>query len=39
LGGLVVIVAPEHAPTGRLVEVIDQIRLGGIYDITFRTPR
>lgn len=35
----VVIVAHEHAPTGRLVEVIDQIHLGGIYDITFSTAR
>jgi biopolymer transport protein ExbD len=33
----VVIVADEHAPTGVLVAVADQVSLGGIGDITFST--
>ena len=33
----VVIVAHEHAPTGVLVSVADQVSLGGIHDITFST--
>lgn len=33
----VLIIAQEQAPTGILVEVVDQIHLGGIYDITFTT--
>ena len=33
----VVIVAHEHASTGVLVAVADQVYLGGIGDITFRT--
>jgi len=33
----VVVVAHEHAPTGVLVAVVDEIRLGGIMDITFTT--
>lgn len=33
----IVVVAHEHAPTGTLVAVVDQIHLGGIYDITFTT--
>jgi biopolymer transport protein ExbD len=33
----VVVVAHEQAPTGVLVAVVDQIRLGGIADITFTT--
>jgi biopolymer transport protein ExbD len=31
------IIANEDAPTGTLVEVVDQIHLGGIYNITFST--
>ena len=31
------ILANEQAPTGTLVEVIDQVHLGGIYNITFST--
>jgi biopolymer transport protein ExbD len=33
----VLILAQERAPTGTLVEVVDQIHLGGIYNITFST--
>jgi biopolymer transport protein ExbD len=33
----VLIIATEHAPTGTLVEVVDQVHLGGIYNITFST--
>ena len=33
----VVIVADEHAPTGVLVAVADQVSLGGVDDITFST--
>jgi biopolymer transport protein ExbD len=33
----VLIIAGEQAPTGTLVEVIDQVHLGGIYNITFST--
>lgn len=33
----VLIIAQEQAPTGVLVEVVDQVHLGGIYDITFTT--
>ncbi|HEX7081327.1 MAG TPA: biopolymer transporter ExbD [Gammaproteobacteria bacterium] len=33
----VLIIAQEGAPTGRLVEVVDQVHLGGIYNITFAT--
>ena len=33
----VLILAQERAPTGTLVEVVDQVRLGGIYNITFTT--
>jgi biopolymer transport protein ExbD len=36
-GSGVVIVAHEHAPTGVLVAVADQVYLGGIGDITFST--
>ena len=35
--GGVVIVAYEHAPTGVLVAVADQVSLGGIENITFAT--
>jgi hypothetical protein len=31
------ILAQERAPTGTLVEVVDQVRLGGINNITFST--
>jgi biopolymer transport protein ExbD len=31
------IVAAAAAPTGVLVEVADQVRLAGIYDVTFNT--
>jgi biopolymer transport protein ExbD len=33
----VLIIAQEKAPTGTLVEVVDQVHLGGIYNITFTT--
>jgi hypothetical protein len=33
----VLILANEKAPTGALVAVVDQVRLGGIDDITFST--
>jgi biopolymer transport protein ExbD len=33
----VLILAQERAPTGTLVEVVDQVRLGGINNITFST--
>ena len=33
----VLILAQETAPTGTLVEVVDQVRLGGIENITFST--
>ena len=33
----VLIIAQERAPTGTLVEVVDQVHLGGIYNITFTT--
>jgi biopolymer transport protein ExbD len=33
----IVVVAHEHARTGVLVAVVDQIRLGGVSDITFTT--
>jgi biopolymer transport protein ExbD len=33
----VLILAQEEAPTGTLVEVVDQVHLGGIYNITFST--
>jgi biopolymer transport protein ExbD len=33
----VLILADEQAPTGVMVEVADQVRLGGIYNITFST--
>ncbi len=37
--GGVVVVAHERAPTGVLVDVVDEVRLGGIVDITFTTAR
>jgi biopolymer transport protein ExbD len=33
----VLIVAQEGAPNGVVVKVVDQVHLGGIYDITFTT--
>jgi biopolymer transport protein ExbD len=33
----VLIIAQALAPTGVLVEVVDQVHLGGIYNITFST--
>ena len=33
----VLILAQERAPTGMLVEVVDQVHLGGIDNITFST--
>jgi biopolymer transport protein ExbD len=33
----VLILASERAPTGTLVQVVDQVHLGGIYNITFST--
>ena len=33
----VLILADEQAPTGTVVEVVDQAHLGGIYTITFST--
>jgi len=32
-----VIVAEARAPMGTLISVVDQVHLGGIYDITFST--
>ena len=31
------IIAQENAPTGVVIAVVDEIHLGGIYDITFST--
>jgi biopolymer transport protein ExbD len=33
----VLIIAQERAPTGVVVSVVDQVHLGGIYNITFTT--
>jgi biopolymer transport protein ExbD len=33
----VLVLADQQAPTGTLVEVVDQVHLGGIYNITFST--
>ena len=33
----VLIMAQENAPTGTLVQVVDEVHLGGIYNITFTT--
>ncbi len=33
----VLIMAQDNAPTGALVDVVDQVHLGGIYNITFST--
>jgi biopolymer transport protein ExbD len=36
-GSGVLIIAQEGAPNGVVVKVVDQVHLGGIYDITFTT--
>jgi biopolymer transport protein ExbD len=33
----VLIIAEEEAPTGVLIQVVDQIHIGGVYDISFAT--
>lgn len=33
----VVVVAENHAPTGVLVQVVDQAHLAGVYNVTFAT--
>jgi biopolymer transport protein ExbD len=33
----VLVIAGELAPTGVLVQVVDQVHLGGIYNVTFTT--
>jgi biopolymer transport protein ExbD len=33
----VLIIAQDSAPTGVLVQVVDEVHLGGIYNITFTT--
>lgn len=33
----VLVVADQNAETGLLVQVVDQVRLGGVYNITFGT--
>ena len=33
----VLIIAQDNAPTGALVQVVDEVHLGGIYNITFTT--
>ena len=35
----VLIMAQENAPTGTLVQVVDEVHLGGIYNITFTTTK
>mgnify|MGYP001561964696 CR=1 FL=1 len=35
----VLIVAEEEAQTGLLIQVVDQIHQGGVYDVTFATGR
>lgn len=35
----VIVIAEGASPTGTLVDVVDQVRLGGIYDITFAAAR
>ena len=35
----VLIMANEMAPSGVVVEVVDQVHLGGIYNITFSTSK
>jgi biopolymer transport protein ExbD len=35
----VLIIANEGAPTGTLVEVVDELHLGGIHDVTFSTAK
>jgi biopolymer transport protein ExbD len=33
----VLIIAQDNSPTGTLVQVVDEVHLGGIYNITFTT--
>jgi biopolymer transport protein ExbD len=33
----VLIIASERAPTGVVIEVVDQVHLGGVYNVTFST--
>ncbi len=33
----VLVIAQDKAPTGVLVQVVDEVHLGGIYNITFST--
>ncbi len=33
----VLVIAEQDAPSGLLIEVVDQVHLGGIYDVTFAT--
>jgi len=35
----VLIIADQESATGVLIQVVDQIHLGGVYDITFATGR
>jgi biopolymer transport protein ExbD len=35
----VLIIAEQDAPTGVLIQVVDQVHIGGVYDITFATGR
>jgi biopolymer transport protein ExbD len=35
----VLVVAHESAPTGLLITVVDQVRLGGVFDVTFATTK
>ena len=37
--GGVVVVADQGAPTGTVVAVVDQVHLGGVWDITFTTAK
>ena len=33
----VLIIAEENAPTGAVIETVDQVHQGGVYDVTFAT--
>jgi biopolymer transport protein ExbD len=35
----IVVAAHEHAPTGAIIAVVDEVHLGGVSDITFTTTR
>jgi biopolymer transport protein ExbD len=37
--GGIVLVADQRAPPGTVVAVVDQVRLGGVWDITFTTTK